>query len=122
MIIVASILSMLVFAVAFKVTGIYPITLDVVASVRKATGVITDHSLDDQQKEALLKQSSIHLLKRFMHLTMLGVLILSLPILVLLALDALNIAPFQETLHFLGRWEVVLATIVGALTMSIIRR
>lgn len=122
MIVAVSILSIAVFMVAYRVAGIYTITLDALASVRKATSVIRDDSLDDEQKEFLIKQSVIHLLKRFVQITTLGALILSLPIVLLLVFDALNIAQFQEVTNFLLRWEVVSVTTVGVVIISIIRR
>jgi hypothetical protein len=122
MIVIASILSVAVFVVAFKVTGIYSIALDAVTSVRKATGVIMDDSMDDNKKEILLKESSIHLLKRFVQITILAILILSLPVLVLLVFDALSIAPFQDVVDFLLRWEVILVTTVVVITASVIHR
>lgn len=122
MIIIASILSVVVFWVAFKVTGIYTITLNTMTSIRKATDVIRDRSLDDEQKEFLIKQSSIHLLKRFVQITVIGTFLCGLPILVLLVFDLLNMASFQETTNFFLRWEGLLTTTVGAVIVNIVWR
>lgn len=121
MTIVAVILACGVFLAALRVSRIYPVTLDVVAVLRKASEVIRNDDLGDDEKERLARQYAVHLLKRFVHITFLCAAILAMPLLVLLALDALKIVPFQEATALLLRWQVIIGTTGIALSIWVVR-
>ena len=58
----AAALAILLFAVALKYSGIYTLTLDVIASARAAAAVMRDPALDDDQREVRVQQAAVHLL------------------------------------------------------------
>ncbi len=122
MIVVAALLATAAFAISFKLSKIYPLVLDALTTAQKAMGVMRDDSLHEDEKERLVQQAAIRLLKLFAKITLLGALILSLPMVILLTLDRLKIAPFQEVMDFLLAWEVLLAMTVSIIIINLFRR
>lgn len=122
MIVLTSIIAVAVFLCAFKLSGVYRVVLHTMTTVRKAKDVMRDGSLDDEDKELLVRQYSIQLFGRFVQITLLGALIVSLPLLAVLACDFMNVAAFRDVMDFLISWPAILATTVGILILGIITR
>jgi len=83
---------------------------------------MSNTSLDDEEKERILKQVTVHLLKQFAKIAILGGVIICLPLLVLQVLDILKIVQFQEVINFTLKWEVIVVTTACAVAVSTIRR
>jgi len=114
MTIAAAALAILLFAVALKYSGIYALTLDVIASARAAAAVIRDPALDDDQREVRVQRAAVHLLKRAAQIALLTVVVVGIPLLALVALDAVGWVEIEAVFALLMRWEtIVIATVVA---------
>lgn len=122
MTIAAAALAVLLFAVALKYSGIYPLTLDVIASARAAAGVMRDPSLDDDQREARVQKAAVHLFKRAAQIIVLTAVVVGIPLIALVALDAVGLAELQAVLALLMRWDFILiATVVAIVVFKVWR-
>ena len=110
----AAALAILLFAVAFKYSGIYALTLDVIASARAAAGVMKAPDLDDHEREVRVQKASVHLLKRAVQIAFLTAVVAGIPFIALLAFEAVGLVELQEVFALLMRWEtIVIVTVVA---------
>jgi hypothetical protein len=113
MTIAAAALAILLFAVALKYSGIYALTLDVMASARAAAAVIRDPALDDDQREVRVQKAALHLFKRAAQIILLTVVVVGIPLIALVALDAVGLAELKAVFALMMRWDfIVIATVV----------
>lgn len=122
MTLVAVVLACTAFLVALRVSRLERLSLDVVASCRTAVAAMRNASLGDDEKERLVQQSAVQLMKHFVAISLLGAAVLAVPVLVLLALDALTIAPFQAAVALSLKWEVIAGTSIAAVVVWLARR
>ena len=122
MTLVAVVLACTAFLVALRVSRLERLTLDVVSSCRTAVAAMHNASLDDAEKERLVQHAAVRLMKHFVAISFLGAAVLAVPVLVLLALDALKIAPFQAAVGLSLRWEVIAGTSLAAVVVWLARR
>ena len=122
MTLVAVVLACTAFLVALRLSRLERLTLDVVSSCRTAVAAMRNASLDDAEKEHLVQHAAVRLMKRFVAISFLGAAVLAVPVLVLLALDALKIAPFQAAVSLSLRWEVIAGTSLAAVVVWLARR
>ena len=122
MTLVAVLLACTAFLVALRVSRLERLTLDVVASFQTAVAAMRNDSLDDAEKERLVQHAAVRLMKRCVAISFLGAAVLAVPVLVLLALDALKIAPFQAAVALSLRWEVIAGTSLAAVVVWLARR
>jgi hypothetical protein len=117
MIIAAAALAVLLFAVALKFSGIYPLTLDVIASARAAARVMSDPSLDDDQREVRVQKAALHLFKRAAQIILLTVVVVGVPLIALVALDAVGLAELEAVFALMMRWDFILVATVVAIAL-----
>ena len=117
MIIAAAALAVLLFAVALKYSGIYPLTLDVIASARAAASVIRNPSLDDDQREVRVQKAALHLFKRAAQIILLTVAVVGIPLIALVALDAVGLAELEAVFALMMRWDFILIATVIAIAL-----
>ena len=79
-------------------------------------------ALADDEKERLVQHAAVRLMKRFVAISLLGAAVLAVPVLVLLGLDALAVAPFQAAVGLSLRWEVIAGTSLAAVVVWLVRR
>ena len=119
--ILAALLTLGLFCAAVVILRLYPATLAVVALCRKAQTLLTDPALGDDEKERLARRYSVRLLVQFARLTLLGTVAFSVPILLLLALDALDAVSFSAVVALLTRWEIVAGATAALAVMWLIK-
>ena len=122
MTLVAVALACTAFLIALRVSRLARLTLDVVASCRAAVAAMRNASLDDAEKERIVRHAAVRLMKRFVAISLLAAVVLAVPVLVLLALDALAVAPFQAAVALSASWEVIAITSLAAVAVWLARR
>lgn len=110
------------FLVALRSSRLERLTLEVVASFQKAVAAMRNDALADDEKERLIQQSAVLLMTHFAAMTLIGAAVLAVPVLVLLALDALRITSFQAAVALSLSWEVIFGTSVTAVIVWLVRR
>lgn len=122
MTIAAAALAVLLFAVALRYSGIYPLTLDVIASARAAAGVMRDPSLDDEQREVRVQKAAVHLFKRAAQIIVLTAVVVGIPLIALVALDAAGLVALEAVFALLMRWDfIIIATVVAIVVFKVWR-
>ena len=96
MTILAAALAVAVFAVAMKLSGLYPAVLDAARIVIRASNVIADSTLDDLEKEKLVQRHALLLLGRSLLITLRAAAVFGSPVLLLAAMHWLGLAKFQD--------------------------
>jgi len=109
MIVVAAILAIASFAVAFRVLGVWPETAATLPVTRRALAVMADGSLDDDAKEREIRAASLRLLRGFVRITTRAAGALAPPTAILIALQLSGLVAVDAVAAFLLRWEVILA-------------
>lgn len=122
MTLVAVALACTAFLIALRVSRLARLTLEVVASCRTAVAAMRNASLDDAEKERIVQHAAVRLMKRFVAISLIGAVVLAVPVLVLLALDALAVAPFQAAVALSLSWEVIAVTSLAAVVVWLARR
>jgi hypothetical protein len=103
-------------AVATIAFGAAFVASDLVGAARRASAAaqagvkaLSDPSLDDAAKERHARAASIRLFGAFATIALRSAVVFAAPLAVLWGLDAVGLAPLDEMLDFLVRWEVLLA-------------
>ena len=112
MTILAAALAVAVFAVAMRLSGLYPAVLDAASIARRAASVIVDSTLDDLEKEKLVQRHALLLLGRSLLITLRTAAVFGSPILLLAAMHWLGLAKFQDVTALLLGWEAITVTTV----------
>ena len=110
--ILAAALAVAVFAVAMKLSGLYPAVLDAASMARRAASVIADSTLDDLEKEKLVQRHALLLLGRSLLITLRAAAVFGSPILLLAAMHWLGLAKFEDVTALLLGWEAITVTTV----------
>jgi hypothetical protein len=118
----AAALAVLIFVVAFRVSNIAALARDVVGTSGGALRVLSDPMLDELAKEQAVRMASLHLLKRFLQITLLAAAILVAPALLLVGLDTLGIVADERVYGILVTWQGVLASTLGVVLVSLVWR
>ena len=122
MTLVAVLLACAAFLIALRLSPLERLVLDAAAAFRKAVATIRNDALADEEKERLVQEGALQLMKRFAAITMVGAATLAVPVLVLLALDALGVTEFQAAIDLSLRWEVISGICVAAAIAWSVRR
>ena len=112
MTILAAALAVAVFAVAMRLSGLYPAVLDAARIVMRASNVIADSTLDDLEKEKLVQRHALLLLRRSLLITLRAAAVFGSPVLLLAAMHWLGLAKFQDVTALLLGWEAITVTTV----------
>lgn len=113
--------SIILFVVAFHFSGLIRRTKAVLAIARETFGVISDKSVEDEEKEAFVQKAVFRLLKYFGIILLSIVALLGAPSLLVWICDLAGIASFTAVLDFLSSWKVILgASILMLITMRIL--
>ena len=106
----AGLLSIAAFAVAFRFSGLVARARAAIALVSTTLAVITEPSLDDDEKERVTQRAAIDLFKAFALITLTASLVLAAPGIVIWFSDVMGLARLQDVLDFLLSWEVLIGT------------
>ena len=112
MTVLAAALAVAVFAVAMRLSGLYPAVLDAARIVIRASSVIADSALDDLEKEKLVQCHALLLLGRSLLITLRAAAVFGSPVLLLAAMHWLGLAKFQDVTALLLGWEAITVTTV----------
>ena len=118
----AVLLACAAFLVALRLSRLERFALDTIAAFRKAIAAMRNDALAEEEKERLVQEGAVHLMKHSAAFALIGVAVLAVPVLVLLTLDALGIASFQAAVDLSLRWEVISGTCVAAAAVWLVRR
>lgn len=112
MVLIVTALSVIAFIAAFELLGIVPKAREAIATSRQTAAVMGDKSLDDDAKEAAVQKAAGSLLKGFFGLVLRIIGILVAAYVPIFLADLAGLVPEAETLGFMLRLDVILATTV----------
>ena len=108
-----SVISIIVFLVAFAATGIVAKCSGAIAVARGALATMTDPSVADLEREDKIQRASITLFGLFFSILIRSLVTLGSAAIPIWVADKLELATAAETLAFLMRWDViVLSTLI----------
>lgn len=112
MVLIVTALSVIAFIAAFELLGIVPKAREAIATSRQTAAVMGDKSLDDDAKEAAVQKAAGSLMKGFFGLVLRIIGILAAAYVPIFLADLAGLVPEAETLGFMLRLDVILATTV----------
>lgn len=113
MIYAAALLAATCFMIALRAMAIPAITARVISTGREAARVMADRSVADDDKERLMQQASIQLLKTFVSITARTAAAVAAGAVPLAVLHAAGIVPLAAVGAFLATWQGITLTAVG---------
>lgn len=121
MTVLAAVIMVTSFAIAFRLLKLWPVVAQMIVMTRSAAAVIADRGLDDDIKEREIRTASKRLMGRFVEITARTAVLLAVPAVTLLGFDVLGLAPLDEVVAFLLRWDVVLAAMIAMVAVGALR-
>lgn len=112
MVVVVYLTGVLLFVIVFSRTRLATSFGEVSKVANAAIAVFKDPQLDDDAKERMARQASLSLFRKAFDIVLKAALTLASAIAPFWAADALNLAPWQETIAFASRWDVLIVTTV----------
>jgi hypothetical protein len=103
------------FAAVFHVSGLVARALAALAVARETMAVIGDKTLDDEDKEPLVRRAALRLFGQFGLMTLAAIVVLAVPGAVVWGGDLIGLAPFAAVSDFLLSWEVIVGATVAIL-------
>ena len=100
------------FVMAFSFTRLSSSFGQVMAIVQQAIRVIMDSQLDDHEKERAARHAALQLLKQAVLIILKGAITVICALLPFWLADVLALQPWDETMAFALRWDVLLITTV----------
>lgn len=113
MIYAAALLAATCFMIALRAMAIPAITARVLTTGREAARVIGDKSMQDDDKERLLQQASIHLLGTFVSISARAAVAFAAGAVPLAALHVAGIVSLPTVGTFLATWQGIALTAAG---------
>lgn len=118
-IIIVGLVSILVFILAFRYSKLVSLAKNTMAETGKATSMLRDASIDDEEKERAVQRASLFLLKQSLLIISWSALVLAAPVAVIWLGDVVGIARHSDVSDFLLSWQVLFGTSVIALMLFI---
>lgn len=118
----AVVLAGVAFLVALRLSRLERFAVDALASFRNAMAAMRNDALADDEKERIVQQAAVRLMRYFATITLISAAVLAAPVGVLLAFDALGVASIQATLDLSLRWDVIVGASVAAVVVWLILR
>ena len=100
------------FVLAFSITRLANSFGQVMAIARRALRTISDSRLDDHDKERAARQAALQLLGQAALITLKGAITVACALFPFWLADVLALQPWDETMSFALRWDVLLITSV----------
>ena len=122
MTLVAALLAIALFLLVCKRARIYPLTTETLSALREAVTSLRDRSRSDREKERLARQYSADMLERCARLSALIAVAACASVLLLLGLDALQLAEFRSVAALMSRWQFIAVAGAGTLAVWLLRR
>jgi hypothetical protein len=99
---------MAAFVAAFRVSRLGPQARAVIAVASQAMDVITEKSLDDEEKQRLVQRAALHLFGQFFLITLTGIVVLAVPGVVMWVGDLIGLAKFAAVTDLLLSWKIII--------------
>jgi hypothetical protein len=109
-----AVLSLGIFVVALRLSGIVGVSAGVLSTTRDTLAIIRDTTLDDAARERAVQRASVSLMARFASILGRGALALAASLVPVWVADTTGVASFSAVLDLLTRWDVML---IGAVVM-----
>ncbi len=103
------------FVAVFHVSGLVARALVALTVARETMAVISDKSLDDEEKEPLVQRAALRLFGQFGLITLTAIVLLAVPGVVMWGGDLIGLAPLAAVSDFLLSWEVIIGATVAIL-------
>lgn len=113
MIYVSAALAVLCFAAALKAVRIVPVSLRAAEVSREAAGWIRDRTLDDDEKERLVRKASLSLMGAFVSILGRGFAALAAAAAPVVALNLAGIVRIADVAELLARWESIVVVSIA---------
>lgn len=101
-------ISIAAFAVAFRFSRLAPRARAIVSAARETAAVVLEATLDDEEKERLVRRAAVRMFAQFLMITLTGIAVLVVPGIVISVADISGIAQGREVLDLLLSWEVLI--------------
>ena len=112
MVVLTAIASIIIFIFTLSVSGIVKVANGVLTIFHDSFEAIHDTSFNDQKREKMIQQASIKLFRSFFSILIRSALIILFSFLPIYISSFLNLAEFNEVIHYLSQWNVILVTTV----------
>jgi hypothetical protein len=122
-VLIVGVLSILAFCAAFHFSGLVARAQAAIATARQTVAVISDKTLDDEQKERAVQGGALRMFGQFALITITAILVLAAPAVVMWIAEMLGAASFAAVSDFLLSWEVIIgATVLIMAAIWLVRR
>lgn len=118
MVFIVAILTVAIFSVLFKKTGVYNLTISILGEAREASVLVRNPDLSDEEKEKALQKMTVRLFKGFARIALLSVVLLLVPALLIYGLDALQVVSFDAVIDTLLRTDFIIGSIIFFIAIS----
>jgi hypothetical protein len=115
-------LGIVLFAAAFAAARLSKNFGEVTSATKSALSAIRDPTLDDDAKGRVARRASWSLLRQGVEILVKGTLSIASALLPFWVADTFGLAPWNETLEFASRWDVLGFTTVVIFAIWFVRR
>jgi len=107
-VLVVALATMAAFVAAFHFSGLIGRARSAVATVSQTVAVISEKSLDDEEKERLVQRAALQMFGQFALITVTAAVVLLVPGAIIWIGDLIGLASVAAVSRFLLSWEVIL--------------
>lgn len=122
MVVVAAVVAIALFIVVFRLVRVVDYGSEVLVVVRRSTAAMTNKEMDDDAKEAIVREATIRLLVLFVQITARSAVAVLVPTAAVYALQALGLVTVEEVVAFTLRWYVIVIAAVAMVAFERWRR
>lgn len=122
MVVFAAVLAIALFIVVFRLLRVVAYGSEVLVVVRRSTAAMTNKEMDDDAKEAIVREATVRLLGLFVQITVRSAVAVLVPTAALFALQALDLVAVEEVVAFTLRWYVIVIAAVAMIVFERMRR
>ncbi len=122
-VLIVGLATILAFFGAFHVSGLVARARAVFVLTSQTMAVISEKTLDDEEKERLVQRAALRLFGQFALITMTAIVVLAVAGVVMWIGDLIGVAPFAAVSDLLLSWEVIIgATVLILATIWLVNR
>ncbi len=107
-VLIVGLATILAFVGAFHVSGLVARAKAVVTLTSQTMAVISDTTLNDEEKERMVQGAALRLFGQFILITLTAIVVLTMPGVVMAVGDLIGLASFAAVSEFLLSWEVII--------------
>jgi hypothetical protein len=102
----------LTFVALARRLGLFTRPFEVAATSQQAYRVLTDSTLNDDVKEAMMRQSATALVRQFVFISAASLVAVAAPLAVVWVLAALGLVPLKGVVEALLSWQILLSSML----------